>query len=144
MQEEKIREVLYDKMMKEYNEFINNVLKESPENIIKKADEISAKSEMLIIFDPALKYYDIEKVSLLNELENPLEELYIAHVACNSDYKSLVENNVELFLDDLEYKENKNSKRLYSFIEEMYYQDRKRQIEIYKQSRIEDEKNLEI
>ena len=74
--EEKLRDELYSKLEKEYNNFIKELMKLSKEEILSRAYEKITKYDIMTMFYPTNKEFDVSDIKVLNKVKNPLEELY--------------------------------------------------------------------
>lgn len=99
--EEKIRQELYAKLEKEYNNFIDEIKTLPPEKIIDKSYEKVMKEETLSMFYPESKMFDMEEIKALNKEKNPLEYLYQGWMDSGLNLNQLYEDNVRDSLYDL-------------------------------------------
>lgn len=108
--EEKIREELYEKLQKEYDDFIEEVKKLPPEKIIDKSYEKVMKEELVSMFYPENEQYDISDIKALNKSEYPLDELYQGWMDEDSGLNQALESSVETTIDSLK-EEQRNKKK---------------------------------
>lgn len=109
---DKIRNLLYLKMETEYEIFIDNLLKKKPKEIINSSYEKVIKEDILSMFDPYSKKFDLEEINYLYNEKNPLQMLYQEWMDSNYNESELVEENL---LDTLErLLESQNEKNISS------------------------------
>ncbi len=109
-----IRENVYSKMEQEYNNFIEELKKLSPEKIIEKSYEKVIKEEILSCFYPKLEEdYLISQIKTLNRSKNPLEELYRGWMDYDEGIHSILEESISYTIDNLseKIKESERSKQ---------------------------------
>lgn len=112
MKEMEIRQKFYDKLQKEFKDFIEEVKKKEPEVIVDSAYQIAIKEELVGIFFPQEDKYDIEEIKALNKLPDPLEELYQGWMDCDGGIHTVLEDSVSLTLEDvLEQQKEKKKDR---------------------------------
>lgn len=92
---------LYEKLKKEYKEFIENILKTEPKNIVKNAYKIAIMQEYVDMFYGTENYSKYELIALL-EKENSLEFLYDDWLNADNGIHTVLEDNVEDCLLGLE------------------------------------------
>ena len=113
--EEKIRQDLYNKLKREYNDFINKTKKLSKEEIISKSYEKVMKEEFVTMFYPSDEY-DIEDIKILNKDKTPLDELYQGWMdwkgeTDNSPLNDSVKETITNLKEYQEYIKNKSMER---------------------------------
>lgn len=112
MKEMEIRQKLYDKLQNEFKNFIEEVQKKEPKEIVDSAYQIAIKEELVGIFFPQEDKYDIEEIKALNKLPDPLEELYQGWMDCDGGIHTVLEDSVSLTLEDvLEQQKEKKKDR---------------------------------
>lgn len=97
----KIREELFSKMQENYNTFIEELKKTSPDEILDSAYEKVMKENILKEFTPDFKHYEIEKVEALNNYQNPLDKLYKKWFHKDGGVHSLFEDSLYDILQDI-------------------------------------------
>lgn len=107
--EQNIRQQLYDKMKKEYDNFINEIKKLSSKEIIDRAYEISIKEEFVSVFYPD-DTHDINDIKILNKCEHPLETLYDDWMDTDLGINSVLRYSVEYTIENL-IQDQKNKKQ---------------------------------
>lgn len=108
--EEEIRQELYDKLEKEYNNFIEEIKTLPPEKIIDKSYEKVMKEETLSMFIPESEMFDMEEIKALNKEKDPLEYLYQGWMDSDLNLNQLYEDNVRDSLYDLVEEQKQKSK----------------------------------
>ena len=112
MNEMDIRQNLYNKLEKEFKDFIEEMKMNEPEVIVNSAYQIAIKEELVWMFYPQEDKYDIEEIKALNKLPDPLEELYQGWMDCDAGICSVLEDSVSLTLEDvLEQQKEKKKDR---------------------------------
>lgn len=99
--EMQIREELFSKMQENYNTFIEELKKYSPDKILDKAYEKVMKENILDEFTPEFKHYDIEKVKVLNNYKDPLDKLYKKWFHKDGGVHNLFEDSLYDILQDI-------------------------------------------
>lgn len=110
MNEMKIRKNLYDKLEKEFKDFIEEMKTNEPEVIVNSAYPIVIKEELLSMFYPESERYDIEEIKALNKIDSPLEELYQGWMDTDYGIHSVLEDSVSDTLEEV-LKEQKEKKK---------------------------------
>lgn len=87
---------LYDRAYQEYENYIDNLKKQSPEKIIDNAYEITIKKELLYCFEEL----DYKNCKELEKFRFPLETMYQEWL--NNDYSFL--DDLRLTISDFIYK----------------------------------------
>lgn len=108
-----LKEELYDKLEKEYNEFIEDLKTKAPEEIISKSYEKVIKEELKEMFYPEINNYDLYELKILNKTKNPLEELYQGWMDYDGGVHEPLECSVEETLEFLkeQHEKSKNKSR---------------------------------
>jgi len=111
MTEMKIRERLYNKLEKEFKDFIEKMKDNDPEVIVNNAYQITIKEELLAMLYPS-EQYNIEEIKALYKIENPLEELYQGWMDSDAGIHSVLEDSVSDTLEEVlrEQKEKKKDR----------------------------------
>lgn len=107
MENERLVNILYKKLEKEYKEFITGIEKMPSKNIINSAYEITCKSEFVDMFDGTGNYSNDELISLL-KLNNTLNELYDDWIHSDNGLHQILEDNASEFINEI-VEENKQS-----------------------------------
>ena len=108
-----LKEELYDKLEKEYNEFTEDLKTKAPEEIISKSYEKVMKEELKEMFYPEINNYDLSELKILNKTKNPLEELYQGWMEYDGGVHEPLECSVEETLEFLkeQHEKSKNKSR---------------------------------
>ena len=111
MNEMEIRKNLYNKLEKEFKDFIE----EMKTNRLYKASDtdvypIVMKEELLSMFYPESERFDIEEIKALNKIDSPLEELYQGWMDTDEGIHSVLEDSVSNTLEEV-LKEQKEKKK---------------------------------
>lgn len=110
MNEMDIRKKLYEKMQKEYNDFIEEMKNNEPQFIVNNAYQIVIKEELVAMFYPESEQYDIDEIKALNKTKNPLEELYQGWMDSDAGLHSVLEDNVSDTIEEIQ-KEQREKKK---------------------------------
>lgn len=110
MNEMDIRKKLYEKMQKEYNDFIEEMKNNEPQFIVNNAYQIVIKEELVAMFYPESEQYDIDEIKALNKTKNPLEELYQGWMDSDAGIHSVLEDNVSDTIEEIQ-KEQREKKK---------------------------------
>ena len=110
MNEVEIRKKLYEKMEKEFRDFIEEIKNNEPEVIVNSAYQIVIKEELVSMFYPESEQYDIEEIKALNKTKNPLEELYQGWMDSDAGIHSVLEDNVSDTIEEIQ-KEQREKKK---------------------------------
>lgn len=110
MNEMDIRKKLYEKMQKEYNDFIEEMKNNEPQFIVNNAYQIVIKEELVAMFYPESQQYDIDEIKALNKTKNPLEELYQGWMDSDAGIHSVLEDNVSDTIEEIQ-KEQREKKK---------------------------------
>ncbi len=108
MDDMKIRELLYNKMLQEYRSFIDNLKQQIPEKIVDGAYQKVIKEEILCDFHPEFQYYPIDKIKSLAKTKYPLEELYQGWMNTDIGIHQILEDNINDTLDFIEKQQKQN------------------------------------
>lgn len=112
MNETDIRNKLYEKLEKEYKEYIEDLKKTDPQNIINNAYQITIKEEMVAMFYPESDKYDFNEIKALYKTDKPLDELYQGWMDTDYGINSVLEDSVNDTLEQvLEYQKEKKKDR---------------------------------
>lgn len=110
MNEMDIRQNLYNKLEKEFKDFIEEMKTNEPEVIVNSAYPIVMKEELLSMFYPESERFDIEEIKALNKIDSPLEELYQGWMDTDEGIHSVLEDSVSNTLEEV-LKEQKEKKK---------------------------------
>lgn len=112
MNEMDIRKELYEKLEKEFKEFIDDMKNNEAEVIVNSAYQIVMKEELLSMFYPESEKFDIDGIKALNKSKNPLDELYEGWMDSDAGIHEALEDSVDTTLDNLiqEQKEKKKDR----------------------------------
>lgn len=110
MNEMDIRKKLYEKMQKEYNDFVEEMKNNEPQFIVNNAYQIVIKEELVAMFYPEFEQYDIDEIKALNKTKNPLEELYQGWMDSDAGIHSVLEDNVSDTIEEIQ-KEQREKKK---------------------------------
>lgn len=110
MNEMDIRKKLYEKMQKEYNDFIEEMKNNEPQFIVNNAYQIVIKEELVAMFYPESEQYDIDEIKALNKTKNPLEELYQGWMDSDAGLHFVLEDNVSDTIEEIQ-KEQREKKK---------------------------------
>jgi translation initiation factor 2 beta subunit (eIF-2beta)/eIF-5 len=107
MTEKQIREELYNKLDKEYDNFIEDLKAKTPDEIIDKSYEKVMKEELKEMFYPDNERFDISDIKILNKSKSTLEELYQGWMDTDYGIHEQLEYSVE---DTIEFLKNQQAK----------------------------------
>jgi len=110
MNEMEIRNNLYEKLEKEFKDFIEELKQKEPQEIIDNAYQITIKKELVSMFYPESEQYDIDEIKALNKTKEPLEELYQGWMDSDAGINSALEDSVYETLEEVE-KEQRQKKK---------------------------------
>lgn len=110
MNEMDIRKKLYEKMQKEYNDFIEETKNNEPQFIVNNAYQIVIKEELVAMFYPESEQYDIDEIKALNKTKNPLEELYQGWMDSDAGIHSVLEDNVSDAIEEIQKQQREKKK----------------------------------
>lgn len=111
MTEMEIRQELYNKLNKEYDEYIDKV-KDSADDFIKNAYQVVMKEEILSLFDPTFEKYDIEQIKALNNVDAPLDHLYVKWLKYDDGLYEEIDENVCDTLFDIAEEQRKEQQKI--------------------------------
>lgn len=111
--EEKIRQELYDKLESELFSYKKDLESLSAKEIIDKSYETSIKEEVIYLFYPESKKFDLDEIKALKNEKNSLETLYQGWMDCDMNICELVEDSARDTVEDLskELKEKQSKKK---------------------------------
>lgn len=111
MDEMEIKKELYDKLEKEYKDFIEEMKSNEPEVIVNSAYQIAIKEELVSMFYPESDQYAIDEIKALNKTDKPLEELYQGWMDCDAGIHSVLEDSVSDTLEDIKQEQLQKNKK---------------------------------
>ncbi|MDO5002771.1 MAG: DUF3848 domain-containing protein [bacterium] len=93
---------VYEKIRKEYQEYKNNLINKSIEEVINHCYELTMKRELVDIFNSfdTTKYNIIELSALYNQ-KNTLDYLYKSFYESEGQLNNFIEDNIEIGIVDL-------------------------------------------
>ena len=97
--EQDLRDLLYEKMRNEQNNFIENLKLQPPDKIIAAAYETVMRDDILILFES--DFLDITQVKELLRLEYPLSACYDEWLKNDCSYMDMLRDTVDDFSKDL-------------------------------------------
>lgn len=106
--EMKLKQELYDKLEKEYNDFIEDLKTKKPDEIINKSYEKVMKEELKEMFYPELNNYELSELKALNKTKAPLEELYQGWMDYDGGVHEPLQYSIEDTLEFLKKEQQKN------------------------------------
>ena len=111
--EDKIRQELYDKLEKELTSYKQELETLTSKEIIDKSYETAIKEEVIYLFYPESKQFDIDEIKALKSEKNSLETLYQGWMDCDMNICQLLEDSARDTVEDLarEFKEKQAKKR---------------------------------
>lgn len=107
-QRNELKDLLYEKMSKEQDNFIEKLKHSSPEEIISKAYEKIMRDDILMLFDD--DFLDTKQMKALLKLEYPLSACYDEWLKNDCSYMDMLRDTVDDFSKDL-VKEHEKAKK---------------------------------
>ncbi len=98
-QKDTIKDLLYEKMSNEQNDFIENLKHLPPEEIISKAYEKIMRDDILMLFDD--DFLDTKQMKALLKLEYPLSACYDEWLKNDCTYMDMLRDTVDDFSENL-------------------------------------------
>ena len=110
-QRNELKDLLYEKMSKEQDNFIEKLKHSSPEEIISSAYEKVMRDDILMLFDD--DFLDTKQMKALLKLEYPLSACYYEWLKNDCSYMDMLRDTVDDFSKDLvkEHEKAKKKKR---------------------------------
>ena len=105
-----LREKFYDKISKEYDDYIKNLKHEEPEVIINKSYETTIKEEIICYFTPDSEEYSLREIRELNKFKEPLDTLYSEWMDCDLNIGTEIRDCISELTIDLIEKNNQKGK----------------------------------
>jgi hypothetical protein len=99
--EEKTRQELYDKLLKENESYKDNLFNLPIKEVIDKSYETAIKDELIYLFYPGSEKFNLDEIKALKRENNSLETLYQGWMDCDLNINELLEDNVRDVLNDL-------------------------------------------
>lgn len=111
--EDKIRQELYDKLENELSSYKKELESLTAKEIIDKSYETAIKEEVIFLFYPESKQFDIDEIKALKNEKNSLETLYQGWMDCDMNICELVEDSARDTVEDLvrDFKEKQAKKK---------------------------------
>ena len=111
--EDKIRQELYDKLENELASYKKDLESLTAKEIIDKSYETAIKEEVIYMFYPESKQFDLDEIKALKKQDNSLETLYQGWMDCDMNICELVEDSARDTVEDLvkEYREKQSKKK---------------------------------
>ena len=94
-----IKDLLYEKMSNEQNDFVENLKHLSPEKIIQSAYEKVMRDDILMLFED--DFLDDKQIKALLRLERPLSACYDEWLKNDCSYMDMLRDTVDDFSKDL-------------------------------------------
>ena len=94
-----IKDLLYEKMSNEQNDFVENLKHSSPEEIISAAYEKVMRDDILMLFDD--DFLDTKQTKALLKLEYPLSACYDEWLKNDCTYMDMLRDTVDDFSENL-------------------------------------------
>ena len=94
-----IKDLLYEKMSNEQNDFVENLKHLSPEIIIQSAYEKVMRDDILMLFDD--DFLDTKQMKALLKLEYPLSACYDEWLKNDCSYMDMLRDTVDDFSENL-------------------------------------------
>lgn len=96
-----MREKLYEKITKEYENYVNDLKTKDVDYIIDRSYETAIKEEMIYCFDPNSRYFSDEEIRILNKSSSPLNDLYNDWISNDLSIGDEIRESVNEYLIDL-------------------------------------------
>lgn len=106
-----LREKLYDKVAKEFDEYVEKVKKLSLDEIINKSYETAMKKELTFLFLPEVELMSIKDTKLLLKEDKILEQLYDEWLGCDLNFNDLIRMCVDEYAFSKNVERNRNNAR---------------------------------
>ncbi|MBE6156371.1 MAG: DUF3848 domain-containing protein [Firmicutes bacterium] len=94
-----LRKKFYEKISLEYDKYEEELKTHDVNYVIQHSYETVIKDEIVRQFDPDYSEYDINKIKILNNLKNPLNEIYCDWLDCEFDINSDLNQCINDFAD---------------------------------------------
>ena len=111
--EETIRKELYEKLENELALYKKDLESLSAKEIIDKSYETAIKEEVIYLFYPESKEFDLDELKALKNEKNSLDTLYQGWMDCDMNICELVEDSARDTVEDLarDFKEKQAKKK---------------------------------
>ena len=111
--EEKIRQELYEKLEQELTSYKQELSTLTTKEIIDKSYETTVKVEVIYLFYPESKQFEIDELKALKNEKNSLETLYQGWMDSDLNINQILEDSVRDTVSDLadEYREKQSKKK---------------------------------
>lgn len=96
-----MREKLYEKIIKEYENYVNDLKTKDVDYIIDRSYETAIKEEMIYCFEPNSRYFSDEEIRILNKSSSPLNDLYNDWISNDLSIGDEIRESVNEYLIDL-------------------------------------------
>ena len=106
--EQELRDLLYEKMCNEQENFIEKLKYSTPEEIISASYEKVMRDDILMLFES--DFLDVKQVKELLRLEYPLSACYNEWLKNDCSYMDMLQDTVDNFSKEL-VKENEQAKK---------------------------------
>lgn len=106
--EQELRDLLYEKMCNEQENFIEKLKHSTPEEIISASYEKVMRDDILMLFES--DFLDVKQIKELLRLEYPLSACYNEWLKNDCSYMDMLQNTVDDFSREL-VKENEQAKK---------------------------------
>ena len=111
--EETIRKELYEKLENELASYKKELESLTVKEIIDKSYETAIKEEVIYLFYPESKEFDLDELKALKNEKNSLDTLYQGWMDCDMNICELVEDSARDTVEDLarDFKEKQVKKK---------------------------------
>lgn len=99
--EDCMREKLYEKITKEFKNYIKDLKTKDVDYIIDRSYETAIKEEMIYCFDPNSRYFSDEQIKILNKSSSPLNELYSDWISNDFSIGDEIRESINEYLFDV-------------------------------------------
>ena len=99
--EQELRDLLYEKMCNEQENFIEKLKHSTPEKIIEAAYEKVMRDDILILLEPENETLSHEQVKALSKLDSPLSACYNEWLGNDCSYMDMLRDTVTDFAEGL-------------------------------------------
>ena len=111
--EEKIRQELYEKLEQELTSYEQELSTLTIKEIIDKSYETTVKEDIIYLFSPQSKQFNLDEIKALKNEKNSLETLYQGWMDFDSNINQIFEDSVRDTVSDLadEYRKQQSKKK---------------------------------
>ncbi len=106
MNVEKIQKELYEKMQKEFSEFIQQLKQKSIDDVLEKSYEKTIKELLMMLFEPSISNFEFDEIGFLNQCDCPLEALYQGWMDNDRGIYEVLEDTISLTINYLKELQN--------------------------------------